>query len=202
MLRHKGWRAARSTCPRCRETGRDHHRPGGNRNRVRHRWNRNTSSASTWAPPTPPWPMRETGADADPVRSGQRAAAAHSATGEPRRSARRSPAAVVPLPARRDRFSRRARSRCRGTPSRGYVVGRLAQKRGVENAGRLVSSAKSLAVARRRGPHRAPAALPRAGRRATKISPVEASRRYLEHLRAGLGSARCRTRPSPSSRCW
>ena len=47
---------------------------------------------------------------------------------------------------------------------RGYVVGRLAQKRGVENAGRLVSSAKSLALAFRSGPDVATAALPRAGR--------------------------------------
>ena len=66
--------------------------------------------------------------------------------------------------------------------SRDYVVGRLAQKRGVENAGRLVSSAKSWlshsAVDRTSPllPFRAPDGV-------AKISPVEASRRYLEHLR-------------------
>src|SRR5580765_1167006 len=66
--------------------------------------------------------------------------------------------------------------------SRTFVVGRLAQKRGVENAGRLVSSAKSWlshsAVDRTSPllPFRAPEGV-------EKISPVEASRRYLEHLR-------------------
>ena len=60
--------------------------------------------------------------------------------------------------------------------------GRLAQKRGVENAGRLVSSAKSwlshAGVDRTAPllPYRAPEGVP-------KLSPVEASRRYLEHLR-------------------
>jgi hypothetical protein len=66
--------------------------------------------------------------------------------------------------------------------SRDFVVGRLAQKRGVENAGRLVSSAKSWlshsAVDRTSPllPFRAPEGV-------AKISPVEASRRYLEHVR-------------------
>ena len=62
------------------------------------------------------------------------------------------------------------------------VVGRLAQKRGIENAGRLVSSAKSWlshgGVDRTAPilPFRAPDGVP-------KYSPVEASRRYLDHLR-------------------
>ena len=66
--------------------------------------------------------------------------------------------------------------------SRDYVVGRLAQKRGVENSGRLVSSAKSWlshsAVDRTSPllPFRAPEGV-------AKISPVDASRRYLEHIR-------------------
>ncbi len=66
--------------------------------------------------------------------------------------------------------------------SRDYVAGRLAQKRGVENAGRLVSSAKSWlshsAVDRTSPllPFRAPEGV-------AKISPVDASRRYLEHMR-------------------
>ena len=67
-------------------------------------------------------------------------------------------------------------------PQPGYVVGRLAQKRGVENAGRLVSSAKSwLSQA---GVDRTGAILPwSASEGVNKLSPVEASRRYLEHLR-------------------
>ena len=65
---------------------------------------------------------------------------------------------------------------------RNYVVGRLAQKRGVENAGRLVSSAKSWLS--HSGVDRTSALLPfRAPEGVEKISPVEASRRYLEHLR-------------------
>jgi molecular chaperone DnaK (HSP70) len=66
--------------------------------------------------------------------------------------------------------------------NRSYVAGKLAQKRGVENAGRLVSSAKSWlshsGVDRTAPllPYRAPEGVP-------KISPVEASCRYLEHLR-------------------
>ena len=65
---------------------------------------------------------------------------------------------------------------------RNYVVGRLAQKRGVENAGRLVSSAKSWLS--HSGVDRTSALLPfRAPEGVEKISPVEASRRYLGHLR-------------------
>ena len=81
-----------------------------------------------------------------------------------------------------DGFPARARSPCPGTRSPDFVVGRLAQKRGVENAGRLVSSAKSWLSPRRAWtaprrilPFRAPEGVP-------KLSPVEASRRYLEHL--------------------
>jgi len=65
---------------------------------------------------------------------------------------------------------------------RGYVVGRLAQKRGVENAGRLVSSAKSWLS--HSGVDRTSPLLPfRAPEGVAKVSPVESSRRYLEHLR-------------------
>ncbi len=64
----------------------------------------------------------------------------------------------------------------------GFVVGRLAQKRGAENAGRLVSSAKSWLS--HSGVDRTAALLPfRAPEGVEKISPLEASRRYLEHLR-------------------
>jgi hypothetical protein len=66
--------------------------------------------------------------------------------------------------------------------NRGFVVGRLAQKRGVENAGRLVSSAKSWLS--HSGVDRTSPLLPfRAPEGVEKISPVEASRRYLQHLR-------------------
>lgn len=64
----------------------------------------------------------------------------------------------------------------------GIVVGYLAQKRGVERSARLVSSAKSwlshAGVDRtaRILPPNAPEGVPR-------VSPVEASRRYLDHLR-------------------
>jgi molecular chaperone DnaK (HSP70) len=62
------------------------------------------------------------------------------------------------------------------------VVGRLAQKRGVENVGRLVSSAKSWLS--HSGVDRTSPLLPfRAPDGVAKISPVEGSRRYLEHLR-------------------
>ena len=66
-------------------------------------------------------------------------------------------------------------------PQPQFVTGKLAQKRGGENAGRLVSSAKSwLSHA---GVDRTAPILPfRAPEGVPKISPVEASRRYLEHL--------------------
>lgn len=62
------------------------------------------------------------------------------------------------------------------------VVGELARKRGAENPGRLVASAKSwlsYAAANRQAP-----ILPwQAPEEVSKVSPVEASSRYLEHLR-------------------
>ncbi len=67
------------------------------------------------------------------------------------------------------------------------VVGRLAQKRGVENAGRLVSSAKSWLS--HGGVDRTAPILPfRAPEGVPKYSPVEASRCYLEHLRRAWDS--------------
>ena len=62
------------------------------------------------------------------------------------------------------------------------VVGELARKRGVENASRLVSSAKSwLSHA---GVDRSAQLLPlNAPEGVEKLSPVEVSRQYLEHLR-------------------
>lgn len=65
---------------------------------------------------------------------------------------------------------------------REFLVGKLAQKRGAENVGRLVSSAKSWLS--HSGVDRTAEMLPfRAPEGVGKISPVEASRRYLEHLR-------------------
>lgn len=63
-----------------------------------------------------------------------------------------------------------------------YVVGQLAQKRGSENAGRLVSSAKSWLS--HSGVDRTSSLLPIAAPEGVgKISPVAASRAYLEHIR-------------------
>jgi molecular chaperone DnaK (HSP70) len=63
------------------------------------------------------------------------------------------------------------------------MVGSLAQKRGAEVAGRLVSSAKSWLS--HSGVDRTAPILPlTAPEGVEKLSPVEASRRYLEHLRA------------------
>ena len=62
------------------------------------------------------------------------------------------------------------------------VVGELAQKRGAENATRLVASAKSWLS--HSGVNRTAAILPAAAPEGVaRVSPVEASRRYLEHLR-------------------
>jgi len=67
-------------------------------------------------------------------------------------------------------------------PEPEFVVGRLAQKRGVENAGRLVASAKSWLS--HSGVDRTAAILPwSAPEGVGKLSPVDASARYLEHLR-------------------
>jgi molecular chaperone DnaK (HSP70) len=68
-----------------------------------------------------------------------------------------------------------------------FVVGALAQKRGSEVASRLVASAKSwLSHA---GVDRTAAILPlSAPDGVAKVSPVEASRRYLEHLREAWDS--------------
>jgi molecular chaperone DnaK (HSP70) len=68
-----------------------------------------------------------------------------------------------------------------GHPS--YIVGRFAQKRGVENATRLVSSAKSWLSSQSADPTQPllPVAAPEG---VTKVSPLEASRQYLLHLKS------------------
>jgi Hsp70 protein len=65
---------------------------------------------------------------------------------------------------------------------RAFVVGQLARQRGAESAGRLVASAKSWLS--HSGVDRTAPLLPfQAPEGVERISPVEASRRYLEHLR-------------------
>jgi molecular chaperone DnaK (HSP70) len=64
-----------------------------------------------------------------------------------------------------------------------FVIGTLAQKRGAEIASRLVSSAKSW-LSHSGVDRTAPMLPPNAPEGLQKISPVEASQRYLEHLRA------------------
>ncbi|MFB3827648.1 MAG: Hsp70 family protein [Bryobacteraceae bacterium] len=67
-------------------------------------------------------------------------------------------------------------------PAPPFVTGELARKRGVESAGRLVSSAKSWLS--HTGVDRTAPILPfGAPDGVRKLSPVEAARRYLEHLR-------------------
>lgn len=63
-----------------------------------------------------------------------------------------------------------------------YVVGRFAQRRGVENPSRLVSSAKSWLSAQSADPTQ-PLLPLTAPEGVEKMSPLEASRQYLEHLR-------------------
>ena len=63
------------------------------------------------------------------------------------------------------------------------VVGELAKKRGSENARRLVSSAKSW-LSHTGVDRTSPILPPNAPEGVDRVSPVEASRRYLEHMRA------------------
>jgi len=72
-------------------------------------------------------------------------------------------------------------------PSPAYVVGSLAQKRGAEVATRLVASAKSW-LSHSGIDRTAPTLPPNAPEGLPRISPVEASQRYLEHLRAAWDS--------------
>ena len=62
------------------------------------------------------------------------------------------------------------------------IVGVLAQKKGLDNAGRLVSSAKSW-LSHAGVDRTAPILPPNAPEGVPKVSPVETSRRYLQHLR-------------------
>jgi molecular chaperone DnaK (HSP70) len=72
-------------------------------------------------------------------------------------------------------------------PNPDYVVGKLGQKRGNENTGRLVSSAKSWLS--HSGVDRLSPILPwKAPDGVKKLSPVEASTQYLAHLRDAWNS--------------
>lgn len=72
-------------------------------------------------------------------------------------------------------------------PEPEFVTGRLAQKRGVENAGRLVTSAKSWLS--HSGVDRTAPILPwNAPEGVRKVSPVDASAEYLKHLRQAWDS--------------
>ena len=73
-------------------------------------------------------------------------------------------------------------------PQPEYMTGTLARKRGVENATRLVSSAKSWLSHQNADPTQPllPLSAPEG---ITKISPVEASRQYLLHLKAAWDAA-------------
>ena len=85
--------------------------------------------------------------------------------------------------------------------AREYAVGRLAQKRGVENAGRLVSSAKSWlshSAVDRTSPL---LAVPRTGRRGEDLAGgCRAAGTWSTYGRPG--TPRCRTRRSRRSMCW
>lgn len=69
-----------------------------------------------------------------------------------------------------------------------YIIGTLARNRGVENAGRLVASAKSWLSNQNADPTQPllPLAAPDG---VEKVSPLEASRRYLEHLKSAWNAA-------------
>jgi molecular chaperone DnaK (HSP70) len=73
-------------------------------------------------------------------------------------------------------------------PNPRYIVGQLARARGVENANRLVASAKSWLSNQSADPTQAilPLTAPEG---IEKISPLEASRQYLLHLRAAWDQA-------------
>jgi molecular chaperone DnaK (HSP70) len=73
-------------------------------------------------------------------------------------------------------------------PQPEYITGRLARVRGVENASRLVSSAKSWLSHQNADPTQPllPLAAPEG---IVKISPVEASRQYLLHLKSAWDTA-------------
>ena len=73
-------------------------------------------------------------------------------------------------------------------PNPPYIVGQLARTRGVENANRLVSSAKSWLSNQNADPTK-PLLPLTAPEGVERISPVEASRQYLLHLKAAWDQA-------------
>jgi len=74
-------------------------------------------------------------------------------------------------------------------PSPAYITGQFARARGVENAGRLVSSAKSWLSNQTADPTQPllPLAAPEG---VQKVSPLDASAQYLQHLKAAWDAAK------------
>ena len=170
-LRHKGWRAAKVDLPAiAAQAGRHRHRAGGNRNRVKARWQ-------------PAIRHRDR-----PRHHQLRARLRRNSGGAPTRSRRRTcscspiPQLVNPGEVREEAllpsflYLPGAADFPAGTlalpwdAERGYVVGQLAQKRGAENAGRLVSSAKSWLSHSGVDRTSAAAAVPRARRRGENLA--------------------------------
>ena len=73
-------------------------------------------------------------------------------------------------------------------PEPSYIVGQLARSRGVENVNRLVASAKSWLSNQNADPTQ-PILPLKAPEGVTKVSPLEASRQYLVHLREAWNAA-------------
>lgn len=74
-------------------------------------------------------------------------------------------------------------------PKPAYITGQLARTRGIENATRLVTSAKSWLSNQNADPNQ-PLLPLNAPEGIEKVSPVEASRQYLLHLRSAWDQAR------------
>jgi hypothetical protein len=112
-------------------------------------------------------------------RAGQPAGAADPATDRPRFGRVTRPAALVHLPAARQR-TRRGDLSLPWTAEQDYAVGEMARSRGAATPIRLVSSAKSWLC--HAGVDRRAAILPNdAPPEVARLSPLEASLRYLAH---------------------
>ena len=111
----------------------------------------------------------------------------NSAARKPGRSCRTDSPAFFPLHSRASEFVEGALALpWNGRPP--YIAGHFARNRGVENAGRLVSSAKSWLSNQNADPTQ-PLLPLTAPEGIQKISPLEASTQYLQHLRAAWDHA-------------
>ena len=225
VLKHHGWRvksvqlpgvppSARtdrrsSPRPRSRSPDRATARVGTSRNvESDHPCRRVTSSASTWAPPTPPSPT-PTAARPSATRRRADPRPADPPGRRPGETSAERP--VLPsflyLPGR-EGVRRPGRSTCPGRRRPTGVVGTFAREHGAKVPGRLVGSAKSW-LSHAGVDRRAPILPWNAPEDVAKVSPVEASAAYLAHLRdawnadAGEvgrrppGASRTSTSPSP-----